>query len=93
VTTATQIGGSVGTAVLDSVAMSATAAYLASHAAAQHEQQTARQAATLHQAALVHGYATAIAWAAGLLAVTAVGVFVLIHDSTNTDTDTTRENR
>jgi len=69
VNVATQVGSSVGTAVLNSLAVGATAAYLVSHPST----------APTHGAALVHGYATAIAWAAGLLAAMAAAMLVLIR--------------
>jgi EmrB/QacA subfamily drug resistance transporter len=69
VNAATQVGSSIGTAVLNSLAVGATATYLATHAPTPFRQQ----------AALVHGYATATAWATGLLTAMAVFVFILIH--------------
>ncbi|MEY9929110.1 EmrB/QacA subfamily drug resistance transporter [Catenulispora sp. GP43] len=71
VNTATQVGSSVGTAVLNSLAVGATAAYLLSHP----------PTAPGRQAALVHGYATAIAWAAGLLAAMAAAMLVMIRST------------
>ncbi len=68
--TAMQVGGSVGTAVLNTVAVTATTAYIGSHGG--------RESA----AALVHGYATATGWAAGLLVVVAVVAGLLIHTGT-----------
>ena len=68
VNTAQQIGASVGVAVLNSVAAGATAAYLATHAAAQHP-----------AAALVHGFTVATAWAALILTAGAVAAAVLIN--------------
>ena len=65
-TTSMQVGGSVGTAVLNTIAVTATASYLSSHAGSP-------------TAALVHGYATAIGWAAVLLAAVAVMAMVLIR--------------
>lgn len=69
VNTATQVGSSIGTAVLNTLAVSATAGYVAAHPPGPD----------LHVAALVHGYATATAWSAVALAVIAVLVFVLIN--------------
>jgi predicted MFS family arabinose efflux permease len=68
--TAMQIGSSVGTAVLNSLAVGATASYVAAH----------RLSGTggTHDA-LVHGYATAIGWSALALAVVAVLVVVLVN--------------
>ena len=54
--TAMQIGSSVGTAVLNSLAVAATAAYAASHPLGDQQE------------ALVHGYATATGWSAVALA-------------------------
>jgi EmrB/QacA subfamily drug resistance transporter len=67
--TATQVGSSIGTAVLNTIAVSSTAAYVASHAPSPGRQV----------AALVHGYAGATAWSAALLAAMAVLVFVLVN--------------
>jgi EmrB/QacA subfamily drug resistance transporter len=66
---ATQVGGSIGTAVVNTLAVSATAAYLATHAPSPSRQV----------AALVHGYTNATAWSAGLLAAMAIVVFVLVN--------------
>jgi hypothetical protein len=65
---ATQVGSSIGTAILNTLAVTATATYLATH----------RTAPSLHRAALVHGYSTATAWATGLLAAMAVLIYLLI---------------
>ncbi|MFF3754683.1 MFS transporter [Streptomyces sp. NPDC002018] len=66
VNTSQQIGGSIGTALLNSVAAAASAAYLASHSGA------GRQGAT------VHGMAVACGWAAGVLVVGALLVGILV---------------
>lgn len=65
---ATQVGSSIGTAILNTLAVTATATYLATHITVP----------AVHRAALVHGYATATAWAAGLLTAMAVLVYLLI---------------
>jgi EmrB/QacA subfamily drug resistance transporter len=67
--TSMQVGGSIGTAVLNTIAVTATAGYLSSHA---HSETAALNA-------LVHGYASAIGWAAALLAAVAVVAMVLIR--------------
>jgi hypothetical protein len=67
-TTSMQIGGSVGTAVLNTIAVTATASYLSSHAGS---------VAAVN--ALVHGYATAIGWAAVLLVAVAAVAMVMIR--------------
>ena len=65
-TTARQMGSSVGTAVLNSLAVAATAAYTAAHA-------------TAGRAALVHGYASATGWSALALLAVAMLVVVLVR--------------
>jgi EmrB/QacA subfamily drug resistance transporter len=68
VNTGQQVGGSVGTALLSSIAASAVTSYLVGHAHAQH----------LVAAAAVHGYTTAFWWAAGIFALGAVICGVLL---------------
>ncbi|WP_432970440.1 MFS transporter [Dactylosporangium sp. CA-233914] len=65
---AAQVGGSIGTAAINALAVSSTAAYLATHAPSPSRQV----------AALVHGYVYATAWSTALLTVMAVLVFVLV---------------
>jgi predicted MFS family arabinose efflux permease len=69
--TSQQIGASVGTALLNTIAATATAAYLASHA---------RSAGAVAQAT-VHGFATASWWAAGSLVLGALvgGILIDAH--------------
>ncbi|MEO3824251.1 MFS transporter [Actinomadura sp. B10D3] len=69
VNTAQQIGGSIGTALLNTIATSATVDYLASHGT---NPATARQA-------VVEGFATAGAWAAGIILVGGLIVAVLMN--------------
>jgi hypothetical protein len=64
--TSQQIGASVGTALLNTLAAAATTAYLASHGRA------------FMTSALVHGFAVAAAWAALILVAAAVLVSVLV---------------
>ncbi|WP_436770688.1 MFS transporter [Yinghuangia sp. YIM S09857] len=80
VNTAQQIGGSIGTALLNTLATSATADYLASHADEGPSPALAKQAA-------VEGFATAASWAAGILAVGAVLVAVLMNTGRPDGTD------
>jgi hypothetical protein len=68
VNAATQIGASLGTALLNTIAASATAAYLIGHISS---------AGSVNQA-LVHGYAVAAAWAAGVLVLGAITTALLI---------------
>jgi EmrB/QacA subfamily drug resistance transporter len=71
VNVAQQLGGSIGTALLNTMVASATASYLSSHlnpaaiAAAHSGAQVVRQS-------LVHGYAVGFWWTAGIFAVGAV---------------------
>ena len=69
VNTATQIGASLGTALLNTIAASATAAYLVN----------VGHSSTAMNQALVHGYAVATAWAAGVLVLGAISTAVLIN--------------
>ena len=62
VNTSQQVGGAVGTALLSTLAASATAAFLSGTAVTPAAQA----------AAAVHGYTTAFAWSAGIFAVGAV---------------------
>jgi EmrB/QacA subfamily drug resistance transporter len=65
VNTGQQLGGSMGTSLLNTIAASATAGYVASHL---HGKPTA----VLTQTALVHGYTTAFWWCAGIFLAGAV---------------------
>lgn len=69
VNAAVQVGASLGTALLNTIAAGATAAYLASRPSS---------AAVIDQA-LVHGYSTATAWAAAILVLSAVSTFILVN--------------
>ena len=70
--TAQQVGGSLGTALLNTIAASATASYLASGHAGS----------LAPAAALVHGYTVATAWGAGILGVAALLVAILVNAGT-----------
>ncbi|MGD0063918.1 MAG: MFS transporter [Streptosporangiaceae bacterium] len=68
--TGQQIGGSIGTALLNTIATSAIASYIAGltagHPAAPHPSPAALQA--IEAAAAVHGYTTAFWWTAAIFA-------------------------
>jgi predicted MFS family arabinose efflux permease len=64
---ANQLGSSIGAALLNTVAATATAAYLATHAGASVAART------------VHGYTTAMAWGSGILLVAAIPAVALIN--------------
>jgi EmrB/QacA subfamily drug resistance transporter len=68
INTATQVGGSIGTALLNTVAVTATAAYAAAHP----------PGSAAHIVALVHGYASATGWSAILLAAIGTLTFLLV---------------
>jgi len=72
VNTGQQLGGSIGTALLNTMATSAAAGYLASHL-------HGRPTAALAQQALVHGYTTAFWWSAGIFAGGAVVTGLLLR--------------
>jgi EmrB/QacA subfamily drug resistance transporter len=64
--TGQQVGGSIGTSLLNSMAVSATAAYLT--ASSRRAPAGSRPSHTLTELAQVHGYTTAFWWAAGIFA-------------------------
>jgi len=70
--TSQQVGGSLGTALLNTLFASAVTSYVSSHAAA------ASDPAVLHLQAAIHGYTTAFFWGAVLLfaALVAAAVFI-----------------
>jgi EmrB/QacA subfamily drug resistance transporter len=69
VNTASQVGGSLGTALLNTIAASATATYLAGHAPSP----------SVIAQGLVNGYSVATGWAAGFLAAGALLTALLIN--------------
>jgi EmrB/QacA subfamily drug resistance transporter len=68
VNTGQQVGGSIGTALLSTLAAGAAGAYASGH----------RAAADVAAQAAVHGYTTAFAWAAAIFAVGAVAAWLLL---------------
>lgn len=73
VNTSQQVGGAIGTALLNTIAASATTAYVASHAA------TSSNAQLLELQALVAGFSSAIWWAVGILLVAAAIAVTFIN--------------
>ena len=69
VSTAQQVGGSIGTALLSTFAASAATSYVAGHGLSR----------ATAQAAAVHGYTTAFWWSAGIFMVGAVASSVLLR--------------
>lgn len=77
VNTTQQIGGALGTAILVTIATSATTNYLTAHPSpAADSQALAAQAA-------VNGYTVAFTWSAGVLAAAAVAVGLLVKARRN----------
>ncbi|GCD94908.1 MFS transporter [Embleya hyalina] len=72
VNTSQQVGGAIGTALLNTIAASATTSYVASHAVGSGGLDQ------LKMQAMVHGYATAIWWAVGILALASTIAFTFI---------------
>jgi EmrB/QacA subfamily drug resistance transporter len=75
INTSQQVGGAIGIALLNTIATSAAATWVTSHAA---EARTLGKTAFVNQAA-VHGYSAAIWWAAGILVLSAVIVTALVN--------------
>ncbi|MET7536484.1 MFS transporter [Streptomyces sp. NPDC005507] len=73
VNTSQQVGGAIGTALLNTIAASATTAYVAAHAAG------ATNPKLLQAQAMVNGYTHAIWWAVGILAAAATIALTLIN--------------
>jgi MFS family permease len=67
VNTTQQVGGSLGTALLNTIAASATATYIAGHGAGSSA------------AGAVHGYTVAFTWGLGALILAAVFAFLLVQ--------------
>ncbi|MFJ3804334.1 MFS transporter [Streptomyces sp. NPDC090088] len=75
VNTSQQVGGAIGTALLNSIAASATAVYIKDHVAA-----TAKPAQRILQLeGMVHGYTRAIWFAVGILMLSTAIAFVFIN--------------
>jgi hypothetical protein len=68
--TSQQVGGAIGTAMLNTIAASATATYLAGHTSGTK---------LVHAQSLVHGYTHAIWWAVGIEAAAALIALTLIN--------------
>jgi hypothetical protein len=61
VNTSQQVGGSIGTALLNTIATTSSASYIATHL---HDPA---QRALIAKEGVVHGYTVAIWWAAGIM--------------------------
>jgi EmrB/QacA subfamily drug resistance transporter len=80
VNTGQQLGGSIGTALLNTIAASAVTSYLAGHA-------HGRPSPLLVHLALLHSYTTVFWWCAGIFAVGAVISGVLLRSGPLTSTE------
>jgi predicted MFS family arabinose efflux permease len=78
--TSQQIGASIGTALLNTIAAAATTTYIATHHV-QSKSEVSR--------ATVHGYAVASGWAAGILVLAAVlaGILINVHPGRSVELD------
>ena len=85
VNTAQQVGGSIGTALLNTVAASATSAYIASHLTASGVTTALRVTGT------VHGYNIASAWAASIMLAAAVVTALMVNFRPERYVDAARE--
>ena len=72
VNTSQQIGGSLGTALLNTVGATATTSYIAAHAPGPPSPELAA-------AGLVHGFTVALWWALGVIGLAALAVAVLVN--------------
>ncbi|QPL94655.1 MFS transporter [Streptomyces clavuligerus] len=73
VNTSQQVGGAIGTALLNTIAASATTAYIADHAAGAADPKV------LEFQGMVHGFTSAIWWAVGILVASAAIAFTLVN--------------
>ncbi|MGW4228453.1 MFS transporter, partial [Streptomyces sp. NPDC004980] len=73
VNTSQQVGGAIGTALLNTIAAGATTAYIADHAAGAADPKL------LQMQAMVSGFASAIWWAVGILVAASAIATVLIN--------------
>ncbi|MEU3029991.1 MFS transporter [Streptomyces incarnatus] len=76
VNTSQQVGGAIGTALLNTIAASAKTSYLKDHIAGA---ATKPQQQLVGLQSMVHGYSTAIAFAVGILAVAALIAFTFVN--------------
>ncbi|MEV8068323.1 MFS transporter [Streptomyces sp. NPDC085995] len=77
VNTSQQVGGAIGTALLNTIASSATAAYIKDHMANAGTNKGGQQLVQLQ--GLVHGYTNAIWFAVGILAVAGVIALTFVN--------------
>lgn len=83
VNTSQQVGGSIGTALLNTLAASATTSWIASHTKGAAD---LKNKLFIDQAA-VHGYSVAIWWATAILVTASVVAFVLVNAEVQNTTE------
>jgi hypothetical protein len=76
VNTSQQVGGAIGTALLNTIAASATTSYISDHIGSA---STRSQQQLVQLQGQVHGYTNAIWFAVGMLALAAAIVVVLVN--------------
>jgi EmrB/QacA subfamily drug resistance transporter len=79
VNTGQQLGGSIGTSLLNTIAASATTSYIAGQLAGLHAAPTKAAATAIHAQGLVHGYTTVFWWCTGIFLGGAVIVGALMR--------------
>ncbi|WP_030374536.1 MFS transporter [Streptomyces rimosus] len=83
VNTAQQVGGSIGTALLNTIATSASATYIGSHLASAAREAGGRLTPAARDGVVkdgvVHGFTVAIGWGAGIMLLAAVVAGVLVN--------------
>jgi hypothetical protein len=82
VNTSQQVGGSIGTALLNTLAASATSSWITSHAKGAN----VKSKRFIGEAA-VHGYSVAIWWATGILLLSSALAFFLVHAEVQNHTE------
>ncbi|GHF58223.1 MFS transporter [Streptomyces mashuensis] len=76
VNTSQQVGGAVGTALLNTIAASATTSFFTDH---MKDVMAGKPKKVLMFESMVHGYTTAVWWAAGILTLSALIALVLVN--------------
>ncbi len=79
VNTTQQVGGSLGTALLSTFALTATTNYLTAHGSELATAPSKAAAGVIQAAGAVHGYSIAFMWAAGLFAAAIIASLLLIN--------------
>ncbi|MFD3308678.1 MFS transporter [Streptomyces sp. NPDC058694] len=80
-----QVGGAIGTALLNTIAASATSSWIAARAFSGSVPEAAAQQAA------VHGYTVAFAWGTAIMVLAALIAFVFINDGGSSSADSSGE--